>query len=115
MMTSDGVTIERLERQVESDKEAYLSYVRKGEEARAAEALNQSQILNVSVVQAPTMPLEPVSPRIMLNLITGLLFAMILAAAVAHWAEEYDPRICSTTSIFKDTGLSTVAILDDRM
>jgi len=115
MMTTDGVTIERLERQVESDKEAYLSYVRKGEEARAAEALNQSQILNVSVVQAPTMPLEPVSPRIMLNLITGLLFAMILAAAVAHWAEEYDPRICSTASIFKDTGLGTVAILDDRM
>jgi uncharacterized protein involved in exopolysaccharide biosynthesis len=115
MMTTDGVTIERLERQVESDKEAYLSYVRKGEEARAAEALNQSRILNVSVVQTPTMPLEPVSPRIMLNLITGLLFAMILAAAVAHWAEEYDPRICSTASIFKDTGLSTVAILDDRM
>jgi uncharacterized protein involved in exopolysaccharide biosynthesis len=114
-MTNDGVVIERLERQVESDKEAYLSYVRKGEEARAAEALNQSRILNVSVVQAPTMPLEPVSPRIMLNLITGLLFAMILAAAVAHWAEEYDPRICSTASIFKDTGLSTVAILDDRM
>ena len=115
MMTTDGVTIERLERQVESDKEAYLSYVRKGEEARAAEALNQSQILNVSVVQALTIPLEPVSPRIMLNLITGLLFAMILAAAVAHWAEEYDPRICSTASIFKDTGLGTVAILDDRM
>jgi uncharacterized protein involved in exopolysaccharide biosynthesis len=114
-MTTDGVTIERLERQVESDKEAYLSYVRKGEEARAAEALNQSRILNVSVVQAPTMPIEPVSPRIMLNLITGLLFALILAAAVAHWSEEYDPRICSTASIFKDTGLNTVAILDDRM
>src|SRR3984957_13395653 len=115
MMTSDGVTIERLARQGESDKGTHLSLLRQGEEARAAEALNQSQILNVSVVQAPTMPLEPVSPRIMLNLITGLLFALILAAAVAHWAEEYDPRICSTASIFKDTGLSTVAILDDRM
>src|SRR5580700_6745702 len=114
-MTTDGVTIERLERQVESDKEAYLSYVRKGEEARAAEALNQSRILNVSVVQTPTTPLEPVSPRIMLNLITGLLFALILGGAAAFWSEEFDPRICSTASIFKDTGLSTVAILDDRM
>jgi polysaccharide biosynthesis protein PslE len=114
-MTTDGVTIERLERQVESDKEAYLSYVRKGEEARAAEALNQSRILNVSVVQTPTTPLEPVSPRIMLNLITGLLFALILGGAAAYWSEEFDPRICSTASIFKDTGLSTVAILDDRM
>jgi uncharacterized protein involved in exopolysaccharide biosynthesis len=114
-MTTDGVTIERLERQVESDKEAYLSYVRKGEEARAAEALNQSRILNVSVVQTPTTPLEPVSPRIMLNLITGLLFALILGVAAAYWSEEFDPRICSTSSIFKDTGLSTVAILNDRL
>jgi len=114
-MTTDGVTIERLERKVESDKEAYMSYVRKGEEARAAEALNQSQILNVSVVQDPTAPLEPISPRIMLNLITGLLFGLILAIAAVHWTEEYDPKICSTASIFKDTGLSTVAVLDDRL
>jgi hypothetical protein len=51
----------------------------------------------------------------MLNLITGLLFALILGGASAYWSEEYDPRICSTASIFKDTGLNTVAILDDRM
>jgi uncharacterized protein involved in exopolysaccharide biosynthesis len=114
-MTSDGVTIETLQRQVDSDKEAYLSYVRKGEEARAAEALNQSRILNVSVVEEPTTPIEQVSPRIELNLITGLLFGLILAVAAAYWSEEYDPRICSTAAILKDTGLSTVAILDDRM
>jgi uncharacterized protein involved in exopolysaccharide biosynthesis len=114
-MTSDGVDISRLERKVDSDKEAYMSYVRKGEEARAAEALNQSRILNVSVVQQPTTPIEPVSPRIELNLIAGLLFALMLAIAAAHWTEEYDPKICSSASIGKDTGLSTVAILDDRL
>jgi uncharacterized protein involved in exopolysaccharide biosynthesis len=113
-MTIDGVTIERLERAVQSDKEAYLAYVRKGEEARAAEALNQSRILNVSVVQDPTAPIEPVAPRIGLNLITGLLFGLILAVAAARWSEEYDSKVCSTAAIFKDTGLSTVAILNDR-
>jgi len=113
-MTIDGVTIERLERTVESDKEAYLAYVRKGEEARAAEALNHSGILNVSVVQDPTATIEPVAPRIGLNLITGLLFGLILAGVAAYWSEEYDSKVCSTASILKDTGLSTVAILDDR-
>jgi uncharacterized protein involved in exopolysaccharide biosynthesis len=113
-MTIDGVTIERLERAVQSDKEAYLAYVRKGEEARAAEALNQSRILNVSVVQDPTTPMEPVAPRIGLNLITGLLLGLILAVAAARWSEEYDSKVCSAASIFKDTGLSTVAILNDR-
>jgi capsular polysaccharide biosynthesis protein len=56
-----------------------------------------------------------VSPRIELNLIAGLLFALMLAIAAAHWTEEYDPKICSSASIGKDTGLSTVAILDDRL
>jgi capsular polysaccharide biosynthesis protein len=51
----------------------------------------------------------------MLNLVTGLLFGLILAIAAVHWTEEYDPKICSTASIFKDTGLSTVAVLDDRL
>ena len=110
-MTIDGVNIQRLEREVDSDKEAYMSYVRKGEEARAAEALNQSRILNVSVVQDPTTPIEPVSPRIGLNLIAGLLLGLMLAVAAAHWSEEYDPKVCSAASIVKDTGLSTVAIL----
>src|SRR5579863_8544085 len=114
-MTTDGVEIGRLERKVDSDKEAYMSYVRKGEEARAAEALNQSRILNVSVVQEPTTPIAPVSPRIELNLIAGLLFALMLAIAAAYWSEEYDPKICSSASIMKDTGLSTIAILEDRM
>jgi len=67
------------------------------------------------VVQDPTAPLEPISPRIMLNLVSGLLFGLILAIAAVHWTEEYDPKICSTASIFKDTGLSTVAVLDDRL
>ena len=66
--------------------------MRKGEEARAADALNQSRILNVSLVQDPTTPIEPVSPRIKLNLITGLLFGLILAGAAAHWSEEYDSK-----------------------
>ncbi|HVB55178.1 MAG TPA: hypothetical protein VNE63_01930 [Candidatus Acidoferrales bacterium] len=113
-MTSDGITIETLKRQVDSDKEAYLSYVRKGEEARAAEALNQSRIFNVSVVQAPTTPIAQVSPRIELNLTAGLMLGLILAVAVAKWLEEYDSKVCSTAAILKDTGLSTVAILDDR-
>jgi uncharacterized protein involved in exopolysaccharide biosynthesis len=114
-MTVDGVTIERLERAVESNRDAYLAYVRKGEEARAAGALNRSRILNVSVVQNPTTPIEPVSPRIKLNLIVGLLFGLILGIGAAYWSEEYDPKVCSSASIFQDTGIGTFAILDDRI
>jgi len=38
---NNGVDMERLQRQVSSDSDAYQAYVRKTEEARASEALTQ--------------------------------------------------------------------------
>jgi uncharacterized protein involved in exopolysaccharide biosynthesis len=113
-LASDGLEIERLQLQVDSDKQAFMSYVRKGEEARAADALNRSRILNVTVVQEPVKPLEPVFPRLGLNLLAGFLAAMVLAAGAAWWAETRDPRICSIAAIAQTTGLSTLAVLSDR-
>ena len=75
---TNGVDMERLQRQVTSDSDAYQAYVRKTEEARASEALNTNKILNVSVAQPPIVPLQPVFPSVPFNLAVGL----ILAAAV---------------------------------
>jgi uncharacterized protein involved in exopolysaccharide biosynthesis len=114
-LASDGMEIERLQLEVDSDKQAYLSYVRKGEEARAAEALNRSRILNVTVVEIPVPPLEPVFPKLEANLLAGLLIALVFGAGAAYWAETRDPRICSMAAIGQVTGLPTVAVLSDRL
>lgn len=113
-LASDGMEIERLQLQVESNKQAFLSYVRKGEEARAASALNRSQILNVTVVEDPVMPLEPVSPKLVLNLLAGFLLGLVFGTGAAYWAETSDPRISSVTAISQLTGLPIVAVVSDR-
>lgn len=110
-MVNNGLEIERLERQVATDKEAYLAYVRKGEEARTAQELNSSKILNVSIAQAPTEPLEPTLPKVSLNLIAGLIWSLIAGIVAAWWEEERDERVYSAATIEKVSGLSTVAIL----
>jgi uncharacterized protein involved in exopolysaccharide biosynthesis len=114
-LASDGVEIERLQLAVDSNKQAFMSYVRKGEEARAAQALNRSRILNVTIVQDPVKPLEPVFPKLGLNLLAGLLMALIFASGAAWWAETRDPRICSMAAISQATGLPTVAVVADRL
>ena len=70
-MVNNGLVIDRLQRQVDNDKDAYTAYVRKSEEARAAQGLNLNKILNVSLAQAPTQPMSPVFPVIWLNLLAG--------------------------------------------
>ncbi len=112
-LTSDGLTIERAQLQVDGDKEAFLSYVRKGEEARAARALNQNKILNVNVVEKPTLSPEPASPNLRANLAAGFALAMVLAVGAAYWEERHDPKVCSTAAIAEAVGVPTIAVLGD--
>ena len=110
-LTKAGVEIERLQRQVDTDKEAYLSYVRKGEEARAADALNLNKIVNVSIAAQPTLPLEPIFPRMPLNLLAGVILALSGGIGAALWSELSDERIFSAAIISKVSDLRTVAVL----
>jgi uncharacterized protein involved in exopolysaccharide biosynthesis len=111
LLVRNSPAFERLQRQVASDKQAYLSYVRKTEEARAAGALNSDKILNLSIAQPPLRPLRPVFPIVWLNFTVGLVLAAGLGIAAAEFEERRDPKIYSTAIIAKESGLQTVAVL----
>jgi uncharacterized protein involved in exopolysaccharide biosynthesis len=113
-ITNNGVALDRLQRRVTTDQQAYLSYVRKTEEARTAHALNLSKILNVSIAQPPTVPLRPTYPKVWLNLLVGLVLAMGLGVAAAYLEEHQDERVYSTAAIFEATGLKTVAVFREE-
>ena len=115
LLVTNGVDMERLQRQVTSDSDAYQAYVRKTEEARASEALNTNKILNVSVAQPPVDPLEPVFPSVPFNLAIGLILAALFGVGAAYWAEESDSKIYSSGVVNNLTGLPIVAVLSDRV
>jgi succinoglycan biosynthesis transport protein ExoP len=109
------VEFQRLQRQVTPDQDAYVSYVRKTEEARASEALNGNKILNVSVAQPPIVPTEPAFPCVRFNLAIGLVFALALAIVVTYWAEERDPRIYTSYAVNDIVGLPIVAVIKENV
>lgn len=113
-LVDNGVKIEQLQRNVETAKEAYLSYVRKGEEARAAQGLNSNEILNVNLAQAPNEPLQPVSPVLWLNLLAGLVLAAVAGLGAAYWEECSDPRLYSAVAVEEVSGISTIAVLHNE-
>jgi uncharacterized protein involved in exopolysaccharide biosynthesis len=114
-LVTNGVQLQRLQRQAASDSEAYEAYVRKTEEARASEGLNSNKILNVSVAQPPIDPIVPAFPSVPFNLAVGLMLAVLFGAAAAYWAEESDAKIYSSAVVNDLTGLPIVATLNDRM
>jgi uncharacterized protein involved in exopolysaccharide biosynthesis len=113
-MVNAGVELERLQRKVDADKQAYMAYVRKAEEARAAQGLNANKILNVSVAQEPMLPDEPSFPIVWLNLMVGAVLGLGAGLAAAYWEETADPRIYSPHTVAEVSGLSTVAVIRDE-
>jgi uncharacterized protein involved in exopolysaccharide biosynthesis len=114
-MVNIGVELGRLQRQVQIDSDAYLTYIRKTEEARVAQGLNTSKILNVSVSQPPDFPLKPAFPIVWLNLLVGVILAIGLGMGAAYREELGDPRLYSSAAIAEVSGLTTVAKLSEQV
>jgi uncharacterized protein involved in exopolysaccharide biosynthesis len=110
-LLNSSVDNDRLQRMVDNEKQAYESYLRRGEEARAAGALNRSKILNVSVAEPPNRPVSPSYPIVPLNLGVGLLLALGCGVGVAYLEELLDPRIYSPAGVVAVSGLKTIAQL----
>jgi uncharacterized protein involved in exopolysaccharide biosynthesis len=106
-----SVDNDRLQRTVDTEKQSYVSYLRRGEEARAAGALNRSKILNVGVAEPPYRPVAPSYPIVPLNLAVGLLLALGCAVGVGYLEEALDPRIYSPAAVAAAAGLKTIAQL----
>ena len=52
-----------LARTAKADEDNYLLYLHKREEARMADALDEQRILNVSIIETPTVPALPTADR----------------------------------------------------
>jgi uncharacterized protein involved in exopolysaccharide biosynthesis len=110
-LADDGVEVEQAMREVEAGKEAYFSYLRKGEEARAELELNESRIMNVVLAMPPTQPPEPRFPQAGLNLSAGLVLALFAGLAAAWWEERQDQTIYSPAAVAQSADGPVVAVL----
>jgi len=89
---SDSVAEHSLIRNARAAEEDYLLYRRKREEARISAALDEHQILNVTIVEAPAIPALPVRP-LLFWFAVALGTATVAGIGSAFAAEYFDPTI----------------------
>lgn len=91
-MQSDAVDQQALMRTAKAEEDNYLLYLRKLEEARIGDALDERQILNVAVVEPPVAAALPAHSLLLYFLVAfGVALAFSVGAAFA--AEYFDPTI----------------------
>jgi uncharacterized protein involved in exopolysaccharide biosynthesis len=101
-------TLERLEATLERAKEAHRSYIGKEEAARFSSALDASQILNILVTQAPTVPDSPQPGRRLAYTFLGALAGFLLGAGIAYARDRVDPSVKSVAEVGRLTGLPII-------
>jgi len=82
-----SVEFNTLQQKVTELQGNYQLYSQKRDEAQLSDAMDKQQLLNVAVVEPPTLSSVASKPQTLLNLITGAFTALFLGACVIFLAE----------------------------
>lgn len=102
-----------LARTAKANEDNYLLYLHKREEARMADALDEQRILNVSIVENPTVPSLPTGDRWKYGLV-GVLLAATLSAGVVFTVEYLDPSLRTPSEVMSELNIPVLAAVPQR-
>jgi uncharacterized protein involved in exopolysaccharide biosynthesis len=91
-MQSDSVDQQDLMRTAKAEEDNYLLYLRKREEARIGDALDERRILNVAIVEPPEAPALP-AHSVFLYFLLAFGLATVFSVGLAFTMEYFDPTI----------------------
>jgi len=108
-----AVRQESLLEDVKAAEEQYLLYVKKREEARIGDALDQQNILNVSIAEQPALPVLPVHSALAVGLM-GLMSASVLSTGLIFAADYVNPGFRTPDEVMAYLGAPVLASLPSR-
>jgi uncharacterized protein involved in exopolysaccharide biosynthesis len=108
-LDSIGGEQERLEQDVATAKEAFLTYSRKAEEARFSSALDESTFVDVAVVEPAKLPTSPERSKKLRTLMMGAIASLIAGIGLAFLRDRLDPAVKSAAEAQGVTGLPILA------
>ena len=93
-----GYVQQDLLRAVNTAEENYAASLRKREEARISDAMDQQQIMNVAIAEAAMVPALP-TISLLLKIVLALLLASVVSLGLAFAADYLDPTFRSPQEV----------------
>jgi uncharacterized protein involved in exopolysaccharide biosynthesis len=109
----DAITQDDLTNSEAAAEENYLLYVKKREEARMGDALDEGGIVNVAIAEAPVVPALPVWPAGIVTLV-GLVAAVATGTAAAFAVDRLDPALRTPEEVLACLEIPVLASLPGK-
>ena len=90
LIDQKGIQRQDLLRNIKDAEQDYTLYVQKQEQARIADELDKSRILNVAIAETPVVPSFPVYSPLLLAL-AAVVVALMVSIAAAFVSDYFDP------------------------
>jgi uncharacterized protein involved in exopolysaccharide biosynthesis len=103
----------QLEQQVDVDRQNYKLYLTKFEESRISDAMDTQKIASVSLIEPAQIPLKPVSPKKMLNLVLGLFLGALGGLGLAFFLEYLDDSLGEIDDVEEQLQLPVLGVLPE--
>jgi uncharacterized protein involved in exopolysaccharide biosynthesis len=107
-LEQNGLVQQDLLREAKANEDNYLLYLHKREEARIEEALDRTGILNVGMVEQPTIPVSPVRSAAVFSLV-GLLLAMAVSTGLVFAQEYLDSSFRTPAEVLSELKIPVLA------
>jgi uncharacterized protein involved in exopolysaccharide biosynthesis len=110
----DAIVQDDLTSSEKAAQENYLLYVKKREEARMGDALDEGGIVNVAIAQQPVVPTLPVWPAGVVVLV-GCVAALASGTGAAFAADHLDPALRTPEEVLKYLEIPVLASIPEGM
>lgn len=110
----DAITQDDLASSEKAAQENYLLYVRKREEARMGDALDEGGIVNVAIAEEPVVPALPVWPAGVVVL-AGFVAALTSGTGAAFAADYLDPALRTPEEVLACLEIPVLASIPGRI
>lgn len=104
-----GPEQDRLTQRLTNAKAALATYVKKEEEARFSNALDESHIVNVAIAEPARVPTAPMPARPLLYIALAALASLLLGGGLAYVRDRMDPTVKSAAEVEAATRLPVLA------
>jgi capsular exopolysaccharide synthesis family protein len=110
-LNDNSIKITSLTREVGIQEDNYRKYSENLEQARIDDALETGKISNINVVQSATLPIRPVRPNRLLNIMLGLLIGIVGGIVIAFVSEYLDHSIKTPDEVEQKLQLPAIACI----